>query len=237
MTALKHSTPPPFEPCYGSFSITHVGSARRINRDAVVERSDIGLWAVADAMGGDNTPGVGSATIARALSRLAAFDSQYAGRRLVRSALTEVNAQLFQRAKEERLGNVGASVVILLIQDGMYACLWAGNSRAYLFRDGAIRQISQDHCLDESRTGQPDYKPVLIRSIGSRDALEIDAVGGELRQGDRFLLCSDGANVVGEPELEQLAAADNTQAALNACIENALETGAPDNVSFVAVRL
>lgn len=58
MTALRNSTPPPSEPCYESFSITHAGSTRRINRDVVVERSDIGLWAVADGMGGDNTPGM-----------------------------------------------------------------------------------------------------------------------------------------------------------------------------------
>ncbi len=239
MPALLNPTDPSSEPCYVSFSITHAGSMRRINRDEVVERSDIGLWAVADSMGGDNTPGIGSATIARTLARLAVFDSPYTGRRLVRSVLADVNVRLFERAKEERLGNVGASTVVLLIQDGMYACLWAGNCRAYLLRDGELRQISQDHCVEESRASRSTagYKAVLTRAIGSQPTLEIDAVGGEIRKGDRFLLCSDGALATEDVLFQQLVAADNTLKALTEFLESVLQAGARDNLSAVVVRV
>lgn len=238
MTALRSPGPSVSELRFMSSSITHVGSMRRLNRDSVLERSETGLWAIADGMGGDNTPGIGSALVARALSRIEPFDSQYSGRRATRAALGDVNAALFQRARDERLGNIGASVIVLLIQEGQYACLWAGNCRAYLYRDGALRQVSSDHCIEEPRADRSasSYRPILTRAVGSATRLEIDAVGGDIKAGDRFLLCSDGVAVLEESQLEQIVSHEKAGKALADLIEKALEIGASDNLSAVVVE-
>ncbi len=237
MTAMRSPTPVPTERTCRSASVTHAGTVRRLNRDKLVERCDAGLWAVADAMGSDNTPGAGSAAIAHALSRIEGFDSQYAGRRAVRATLADVNDKLFQRARDERLGNVGTSAVVLLIQEDLYACLWAGNCRAYLFRAGALRQITSDHCLDPPRTDQSPAGrlPLLTRAVGSQPRLDIDAVGGEVATGDRFLLCSDGATVLEDAALEEIMAVESPAKALGEFLEKALAAGASDNVTAVIV--
>lgn len=239
MAALRSPTPTPsLEPVWRSTSVTHVGAVRHLNRDSIIERNETGLWAIADAMGGDNTPGAGSAAIARSLARIEPFESQYAGRRAVRTAMSEVNTQLFQRAKEERLCNIGASAIALLIRDGQYACLWVGNCRAYLLRGGSLRQISSDHCIDEPRADRTasGYRPILTRSIGSAPKLDMDAVGGDVVAGDRFLLCSDGLRILEDGELEQFMCSGPTSKALAGMLERALEIGASDNVSVAIVE-
>lgn len=237
MTAARSQTPSPAERIYRSVSVTHAGAVRRLNRDRMIERSDAGLWAVADAMGSDNTPGVGSAAIAQALAKIEEFDSQYAGRRAVRTTLADVNGKLFQRARDERLGNVGASAVVLLIQEDQYACLWAGNCRAYLFRGGRLCRITHDHCFEEARPhgSAAGREPLLTRSIGSQPKLEIDAVGGGVTPGDRYLLCSDGAAILEDALLEEILSISSPAKALSEFVERALAAGASDNLTAVLV--
>lgn len=237
MTAARSASARQEERICRSASVSHPGAVRRLNRDRLTERSDAGLWAVADAMGSDNTPGVGSAAIAQAIAKIADFETQYEGRRAVRATLADVNERLFQRARDERLGNVGSSTVVLLIREDQYACLWVGNCRAYHFRGGALRRITSDHSLDApcSESGSPGRLPLLTRAVGSQPRLDIDAVGGEVASGDRFLLCSDGATVLDDGALEQVLAVPSPGKALEDLLEKALAAGASDNVTAMIV--
>ena len=230
---------------FRSSSLTHAGCVRKLNRDAILERSKIGLWALADGMGGDQSSGIGAAAVVRALAQLDSFDSAFSARRAVRAALAKANLQLLTRALEERLENVGASVVTLLARDDSYACLWTGTSRGYVFRSGKLMRLSRDHtCAQElvdagqltmeEAVQQPDLQKAT-RAIGARSHLEIEATNGELRPGDRFLLCSDGLNVVAEPDIALALALASAQQASSRLIEAALEAGAPDNVSVIIV--
>ncbi|MDP3495566.1 MAG: serine/threonine-protein phosphatase [Hyphomonadaceae bacterium] len=230
---------------FRSSALTNTGCVRKLNRDAILERSKVGLWALADGMGGDQSSGIGAAIIVRALAQLDTFDSAFNARRAVRGALTKVNLQLLTRALEERLENVGASVVALLARDDSYACLWTGTSRGYVFRSGKLMRLSRDHTraqelMDagqltrEQAAQQPDLQQAT-RAIGANTRLDIEATNGDLRTGDRFLLCSDGLSVVGEADIALALALASPQQAASRLIEDALEAGAPDNVSVIVV--
>jgi protein phosphatase len=230
---------------FRSSSLTHAGCVRKLNRDAILERSKVGLWAVADGMGGDQSSGIGSAAVVRALAQLDSFESSFNARRAVRAALTKVNLQLLTRALEERLENVGASVVALLARDDTYACLWTGSSRGYVFRSGKLARLSRDHTraqelvdagqlTHDQAAQQPDLQQAT-RAIGASTRLDIEATNGDLRTGDRFLLCSDGLGVVAEPDIALALALASSQQAASKLIEAALEAGAPDNVSVIIV--
>lgn len=237
MSGERTSSFTPPEPPYRSTCATHEGAVRRLNRDKTLERDEIGLWAVIDAMGGDSSPGIGSAAVTQALARVERFESHYAGRRSVRAVLTDVNERLFMRASEERLLGVGASAVVLLNRLDQYACMWVGNARAYLFRAGVLQRITSDHMLAglPMQAFEEGWNPVLTRAIGAQPKLDIDAVGGDLMPGDRFLLCSDGLTILTDEELAELMAITGPAGAINAMIERALAAGAPDNVTALIV--
>jgi protein phosphatase len=196
-------------------------------------------------MGGDQSSGIGAAAVVRALAQLDSFESAFNARRAVRAALTKVNLQLLTRALEERLENVGASVVALLAHDNTYACLWTGTSRGYVFRSGKLARLSRDHTrgqelvdagqLTQEQAAQQPALQQATRAIGSSTRLEIEATNGDLRIGDRFLLCSDGLGVVAEPDIALALTMGSTQQAASRLIEAALEAGAPDNVSVIIV--
>jgi serine/threonine-protein phosphatase Stp1 len=98
---------------------------------------------------------------------------------------------------------IASTLVALLARGDHFACLWAGDSRAYMLRDGEMRQITKDHSLvqelvDNGTIAAEDaehhpHANVITRAIGADiDDLVLDKVSGRLQQGDRFLLCSDG---------------------------------------------
>ncbi|HEY9348845.1 MAG TPA: serine/threonine-protein phosphatase, partial [Inquilinus sp.] len=141
---------------------------------------------------------------------------------------------------------IGATVVVLLLRDGRYACLWAGDSRLYLLRDGMLRQLTRDHSYVQrlidsgSRTPEQGRRHpganVITRAVGASGPLELDMVQGDSRPGDVFLLCSDGlTNVVAEAEIADRLAALPCEAASTALLDLALARGAPDNVTLVVL--
>lgn len=248
---LKAMTPPraPRSGHLGAFKFlsvgrTHVGCVRSLNEDALLNRADIGLWAVADGMGGHEGGEVASAAVVEALSQVSNFATAYAFRDAASQALTEVNAQLIELAADH--GTMGSTVVTLLAHEGHYACLWAGDSRAYLYRHGALKRLTRDHSLvqemvdagaisEERARGHPRSN-VITRAIGAREKLELDGVFGAIQPGDRFLLCSDGlTGVVTERELADAMVRAPLEAAAERLLDLALARGAPDNVTLLLI--
>ena len=114
---------------------------------------------------------------------------------------------------------VASTVVVMLARNDHFACLWAGDSRAYLLRDGRLQQITRDHSLvqelvdsgairAEEAEGHPRAN-VITRAVGAElDDFALDKVSGRLQPGDRFLLCSDGlCKTLPEGELASLLGA------------------------------
>jgi protein phosphatase/serine/threonine-protein phosphatase Stp1 len=162
----------------------------------------------------------------------------------VRQRMTAANAAL--RSREDGGDNdISASTVVVLIARGdHYACLWAGDSRAYLLRDGVLSQITRDHSLVQElveagaiRAEDAESHPnanVITRAVGSGDDLELDKVTDRLVPGDRFLLCSDGlCKTLPEAELARVLADGSGPA--ERLVEAALAHRGRDNVTAVVI--
>lgn len=229
-------------------SRTHVGLKRKINEDSLMTRTERGLWAVADGMGGHEAGEVASGRIAEALSTLPIVYTLEETVEDAVSALRQVNHDLIALARgsgEPR--TIGSTVVGLAISGDEFRCFWAGDSRAYQIRSGRIAQISSDHSLvqnlvsagmlsEEEARHHPNAN-VVTRAVGVSEDLEVDVVTGDVRQYDIFLLASDGlTRVVEDLEIAEVLSSGNLDHAADRLIDLVLERGAPDNVTLIIVR-
>ena len=228
-------------------SRTHVGLRRKVNEDAMAVRTDRGLWAVADGMGGHDAGDVASAKVTEALMRLPVV---YGLDNLVESAiaaLQRVNQELIELGgAAEARRTIGSTVVGLAIANGQYRCFWAGDSRAYRIRDGQIVQLSRDHSMVQDLVAAGMLDPgdahnhpnanVITRAVGVTEELRIETVGGDAKPGDLFLLASDGlTRLVDDAELAATLTSDSAAAAAEKLIDTTLSRGAPDNVTMIIV--
>ncbi|MFT8674396.1 MAG: protein phosphatase 2C domain-containing protein [Acetobacter sp.] len=187
-----------------SWAKTDAGPKRRHNEDRLLNRPDIGLWAVADGAGGHQAGDVAATTVIDALDALPGLSSAPEMLGAIRHAVTVADTSLRQEAA--RRGSdvvIATTLVCLVIRNGHFACLWAGDSRAYLYRGGSLSQITQDHSLVQELVDAGQISPenaeshphanIITRAIGAgEDELVLDKVIGKLHPGDGFLLCSDG---------------------------------------------
>jgi serine/threonine protein phosphatase PrpC len=230
-------------------SRTDVGLRRKVNEDSILVRTERGLWAVADGMGGHEAGDVASGLVVEALQRLPVV---YGLEQMVEAAIKELriaNRQLIELAQsggKER--TIGTTVVALAIADGHFHCFWVGDSRAYRMRNGQIRRISRDHSLvqdlvdagmlaaDEAE-GHVNAN-VITRAVGVAEELEVDNSTGDALSGDVFLLASDGlTRVVDDQEILAELAEKTPESALDSLIEMVLARGAPDNVSIIITKV
>lgn len=217
-----------------------------MNQDAFLDRSDIGLWVVADGAGGHGTGEIASSRVVAALADLPASLSGAELLAQIRLRVGAVHKDLQAGlAGPVGIGPTASTVVILLARAGHFACLWAGDSRAYLLRQGVLMQLTRDHSvvqelIDEGRIAAHEasthpYSHVITRAVGNEGPLELEKVFGPIQDGDRWLLCSDGLyNSVTADVLERLAS-DGADG--DAFVSTSLEAGAKDNVTAVVVSL
>jgi serine/threonine protein phosphatase PrpC len=136
----------------------------------------------------------------------------------------------------------------LAIAGDQYRCFWAGDSRAYRVRDGEIVQISRDHSMVQDLVDAGMLAPedaekhpnanIITRAVGVNEQLRVDAVRGDARPGDQFLLASDGlTRLVDNDELAAVLTSRNPDAAADLLIETTLARGAPDNVTAIIVKV
>jgi protein phosphatase len=226
---------------------THVGRVRRHNEDLALVRPDLGIFAVADGMGGHADGALASRTVVEALQSIGRADS--APDLLARSEerIIDANRRLTELARERGGGVIGSTVAVLIAFEENYACLWAGDSRVYLVRGGRISQISRDHSevqelfdrglisADEARTWP--RRNIVTRAIGVGPQPELDLVDGRLERGDRFIICSDGLTAhVADQEILDVVDGRDPQDACDALVALTLERGASDNVTVVSLR-
>ncbi|HSW03526.1 type VI secretion system-associated protein TagF [Aquabacterium sp.] len=225
---------------------SHPGTVRTRNEDAFVDRGDIGLWAVADGAGGHGAGDVASAAVAAALSDLPSGLSAAEILAQVRLRLGAVHAELQRIAAASTNGEMPVTTVVVLMARGdHFACLWAGDSRAYLLRDGSLCQVTHDHSLVQELVEAGALAPedaeshpqanVITRAVGSEEALELDKVAGRIQPGDVLLLCTDGLfKALPESDISRLLAAGQGPEQL---LEEALRAGARDNVTALVVEV
>ena len=230
-------------------SRTDVGLKRKINEDAVLVRTERGLWAVADGMGGHEAGEVASAKVTEALLHLPIV---YHLDELVEAAveaLQHVNRDLIALARSDHTPRtIGSTVVGLAISGGEFRCFWAGDSRCYRIREDSIMQLTRDHSLVQDLVdagmlsaaeaeGHPDAN-VITRAVGVRDDLRVETIGGDARQGDIFLIASDGlTRPLEDEEIYEELTMNPPDVAAGNLLDMVLTRGAPDNVCFVIVRV
>lgn len=238
-------------PCrFTSHALTHIGLVRQRNEDALLDRPDLGLWAVADGMGGHQAGDFASASIVTALAAIQPPPELGNFLEAAATELVAVDAAL--RARAANLGPtavIASTVVVLMAGADEFACLWAGDSRLYRWRPGEpageLRQLTTDHSkvqemidagllLPEEAHRHP-YSNIVTQSIGG-GRLEFGRLQDRIEPGDRFLLCTDGlTNMVADAEIAQeLAIAPPRDAALR-LRDHVLARGAVDNVTIIIV--
>jgi protein phosphatase len=223
---------------------TDIGLVRSRNEDAYLAQPQRGLWVVADGMGGHAFGDLASRAVVEALDSIAAPDSMQQFVDAARDRLDQVNQDLRADARARRVPVMGSTVVALLACGSEAACLWAGDSRVYLFRGGRLQQLTRDHSQAEERRargGGADAVAatnMITRAVGAADAIEPDLATLAVRDGDMFLLCSDGlSNPVDAQAITDVLAPGDCARAAQELIALALANGGRDNVTVVVVRV
>ncbi|MDB5698614.1 MAG: serine/threonine protein phosphatase [Alphaproteobacteria bacterium] len=239
--------PPGPAPHFTSIARSHHGAVRELNEDRFVDLPEFGLWAVADGMGGHQAGDVAAQMTADSLAGLASGGAVPTPGDVI-EAVEAVNAALLTRGAAGGGGTSGTTLVSLLIDEAGYTCLWVGDSRAYLFRDGMLTRISRDHSLVQEMVDAGVLSPeqarvhprahVITRAVGVADPIRLEAIAGSIEPGDIFLLCSDGlTGALEESEIEAFLAAGEPVGAADAMLAASLANRARDNVTLVLVEV
>jgi protein phosphatase/serine/threonine-protein phosphatase Stp1 len=234
---------------FRSWASTHNGAVRTHNEDRFVDLPELGLWAVADGAGGHDAGEVASGMIAETLSEVPPDLGAAALLSDIRGRIERTNAALCEEAGKRGPNSIIASTLVVLVaRAGHFACLWAGDSRAYLLRGGVLQQISRDHSLVQELVDAGAIRPedaekhpranVITRAVGANsEPFELDKVSGPILAGDRFLLCSDGlCKTLAEAELASLLGGDTVTPLSEKMIAAALARKVNDNVTAVVIE-
>jgi protein phosphatase len=229
-----------------SASGSHPGRVRQVNEDACLDQPEHELWAVADGLGGHSMGEFASRLAVRSLMDLPMPASLEQRVNTARERLQEANRQIRAEAVRCEMPIIGTTIAVLLAAGRRCACLWAGDSRIYLYRAGRLRQLTRDHShLEAARSREvssSDDTPLrpranlITRGLGCDDTLELDEVTIELLDGDIFLLCSDGlSNEVSELSIVQALLPGICTLSCDALLDMALQGDARDNITAVVV--
>ncbi|MGH9203293.1 MAG: protein phosphatase 2C domain-containing protein, partial [Vicinamibacterales bacterium] len=227
-------------PRFRSAAASDVGRVRAVNQDSYLERSDVGVWVVADGLGGHSDGEIASRMVCDALADLlpgAGFEQMIEA---ARERVTQVNEHLVRAAVRSHndVGS-GSTVVTLLARGSRCVVLWAGDSRVYRWRSGHLDRLTRDHSLAESEgdTVRGANPNAVTRAVGGEPTLRLDERRDRVRPGDRFLLCSDGlTRIVPESRIRAWLEHEDIRQAVDGLIKTTLEAGAPDNVTALIVE-
>jgi protein phosphatase len=243
--------------------ISDVGRKREHNEDSLLIDGDLGLYIVADGMGGHQGGGTASRLAVETIRddvRLAhgrepgilAGDQameESPVRDVLRGAVEKACRSIFQAAQgDPNLQGMGTTVTALLLGGNKAFVAHVGDSRCYLVRQGNIFQVSEDHSLvneqlkagaitpEEARTSR--FRNIITRSVGFEEQVAVDLLGFEVEPGDRLLICCDGlSNLVEDHEIRDVVAAAPLDQAPQRLVDLANDRGGDDNITVIVVHV
>lgn len=242
---------------------SHVGMKRSGNEDSFLILEEESLFAVADGMGGHASGEIASKLAVAELEaffRLTGNDREltwpfkmdpsrdYDENRLI-TGILQANARIVDHAKRSpQHKGMGTTVASVYFTEGTAYLGWAGDSRIYRLREGSLALLSEDHSLlnDLLRTKRlaPEdaedfpHKNVIVRALGIHDSLAVEVIRDTPRDGDLYLLCSDGlSGMVSDLVIERILLADGSDdEKVTKLIQTANDAGGIDNVTVVLAR-
>lgn len=233
---------------WASACVTNVGTVRELNEDACLDMPEVGLWVVADGVGGHQGGEIASQLIIKSLAGIGAHDRLSEFVNEVEDRLLEVHGDLVHRAQGKGPDmTIGSTIAALLVAGEYGVCLWAGDSRIYRYRDGQLEQITQDHshveeliargALEREQANKHPWSNVITRAVGAGDELFLDAELQKLQSGDQYLICSDGLyKEVSEAVIAEHLGHDDSMTICQRLVSQSLEQGADDNVTVLVVQ-
>jgi PPM family protein phosphatase len=240
---------------------TDIGRRRTQNQDNYSVRMDLGLFIVADGMGGHRGGEIASAMVVENVPKLVGetqLIKDWSSRSALVDAIQEANNTIFQRAMNEtKLQGMGTTTTALLFRGKTLTVGHVGDSRVYYFRNNAIWQVTRDHSLVEEklRAGlitraemkTDRMKNVITRSVGFESKVNVELYEMETKKGDLFLVCSDGLSGFVEDERmmeivqEEIFAKRSQEYDLKVAVEKLIaqanENGGDDNITCVLVEV
>lgn len=231
-----------------SSAVTHCGSVRKVNEDSILDSGDVGLWVVADGMGGHEAGDLASGMLVDSLGKVGPAEKLSAMVDRVEDIVQDVHRRIREHSANVFGGRtMGCTIISLVIRGNVGACLWAGDSRLYRFRGGLLSAVSQDHSHVSEMVQQglisaeeADNHPssnIITRAVGATPQLYLDTTIFTVEPGDLFLLCSDG--LYGElslKEMEKTLKSSSLEESADILLQGALDRGARDNVSIIVVQ-
>lgn len=230
------------------WAASHPGAIRLQNQDAYLCRPELGLFSVADGAGGHVAGDVASARVVAMLDEIPGDMPPPERLSAVRTRLHAAHGLLLEQGRTRvPQATLATTVIVLMVHGDHFAFLWAGDSRGYLLRDGALHRLTADHSvvqeLVDSGAITPDQAEthpqgnVITRALGAGGPdLMVDKALGTAQPEDRFLLCSDGLyKAVGPDEIMDILAGDGDVA--QRLVDAALARRARDNVTAVVAAL
>ena len=229
-----------------SISKTDKGRQRPDNEDSAFARAPV--FVVADGMGGARAGEIASQIAIEAFEAGLGGAGSPEERLAVR--VREANPQIYARSRSD-LGRegMGTTLTAAYLDDGSVAIAHVGDSRAYLFRDGELTRLTQDHSLvdelvrrgklTEEQAAEHPQRSIITRALGPEPEVEVDTWTYPVRRGDVLLLCSDGlTSMVPEERIRQvLASSDSLDELADRLIREANDAGGRDNITVVLTRV
>ena len=229
---------------------TDVGKTKDLNEDSLYLNEDLGLFIVADGMGGHNAGEVASNLAVTIIGAFIAegLASAHNAAELVRSAVEKANEIILQKSLHQTAwSEMGTTVLVALLQDDQAIIAHVGDSRAYMLRDGALEQLTEDHTFvaewlkeglitkEEARTHSQRHG--LTEAVGVTDEVEIDVSVRPWDDSGCLLLCSDGLTDMIEDEeiLDILTSSTEPAHACRRLVDAANQKGGRDNITVVLV--
>jgi protein phosphatase len=235
------------------YALSDVGKKRDHNEDSYLVRDDVGLFAVADGMGGHQA---GERASRMALDTLVGElkppdDSNDRKDVLacLRDATQAAGAAIFDAAQADPgLQGMGTTLTSLWFHRGRAYLAHVGDSRAYLFRDGRVQQLSDDHSwvseqvragmMTEEEARESKFRHIITRSVGFEREVLVDGAAIPVQAGDCYVICSDGlSNYVEAEELARLLTSRFYRDVPRLLVELANDRGGDDNITVVLVHI
>jgi protein phosphatase len=240
-----------------SFGRTDVGRQRRLNEDSFFRDDELGLYVVADGMGGHAAGEVASSEAVDAIYGMVKQSVSTSGDtidplhacRLLEGAIQSATYMLVAIAELDRAkAGMGTTISSALVVGDSLVIGHVGDSRVYQIRDANAVQITEDHTLiawqlkqgliSETEAKSSPHRNVITRAVGNRDYVQVDTFVVPMLSGDRYLLCSDGLHgyVFDTTEIAEIASLGG-DAAIDRFIDMANGRGGRDNITALLVEV